>query len=78
MIAPPRRVALPPGSRDLNPIEHIWDVWEQGVKGHQQPSTNVTELWTALAIIWQVIPVERFQKLVESISHHVATVIKAR
>ncbi|GFU52395.1 hypothetical protein TNCV_3959091 [Trichonephila clavipes] len=28
--------------------------------------------------IWQVIPVERFQKLVESLPRHVAAVIKAR
>ncbi|GFX04374.1 hypothetical protein TNCV_3975211 [Trichonephila clavipes] len=36
------------------------------VYGHHTAPTNLTELWTALANIWQVIPVERFQKLVES------------
>ncbi|GFV48691.1 transposable element Tcb2 transposase [Trichonephila clavipes] len=25
----------PPKSPDLNPIEHLWDVLEQGVKGHR-------------------------------------------
>ncbi|GFV09652.1 hypothetical protein TNCV_2937631 [Trichonephila clavipes] len=40
--------------------------------------TNLTELWTAVANIWQVIPVESFQKCVESISHRVAAFIKAR
>ncbi|GFU35204.1 transposable element Tcb2 transposase [Trichonephila clavipes] len=47
------------------------------VKGHHTASTNLTELWTTLANIWQVIPVERFQKLVETMLRHVAAVIKA-
>ncbi|GFV43557.1 hypothetical protein TNCV_1690011 [Trichonephila clavipes] len=46
--------------------------------GHHTASTNLTELWTALAHIWQVIPAERFQKLVESMIGRVAAVIKAR
>ncbi|GFT60081.1 uncharacterized protein TNCV_2687531 [Trichonephila clavipes] len=49
-----------------------------GVKGHHAAPTKLTELWTALANIWRVIPVERFQKLVESMSRRVAAVIKAR
>ncbi|GFT16641.1 transposable element Tcb2 transposase [Trichonephila clavipes] len=63
---------------DLNPIEHLWDVSGQGVKGHHTAPTNLTELWKALANIWQVIPIEGFQKLVESMPRHVAAVIKAR
>ncbi|GFW22168.1 transposable element Tcb2 transposase [Trichonephila clavipes] len=70
-----RRVARSP---DVNPIEHLCDVLEQGVKGHRTAPTNLTELWTALANIWQVIPMERFQKLVESIPRRVAAIIKAR
>ncbi|GFT99496.1 uncharacterized protein TNCV_3239431 [Trichonephila clavipes] len=56
----------------------IMDVLEQGVKGHPTASTNLTELRIALANIWQVIPVERFQKLVESTPRRVAAVFKAR
>ncbi|GFX89007.1 uncharacterized protein TNCV_2853071 [Trichonephila clavipes] len=48
------------------------------MKGHHTAPTNLTELWTALANISQVIFVERFQKLVESISRCVTAVIKAR
>ncbi|GFU98903.1 hypothetical protein TNCV_3381491 [Trichonephila clavipes] len=44
---------------------------------HTAP-TNLTELWTALANIWEVFPVEPFQKLVESMPCLVAAVIKAR
>ncbi|GFX86211.1 uncharacterized protein TNCV_2560931 [Trichonephila clavipes] len=39
---------------------------------------NLTELWAALANTWQVIPVERFQTLIESMLRRVAVVIKAR
>ncbi|GFW20165.1 transposable element Tc1 transposase [Trichonephila clavipes] len=36
-------------SPDLNPIEHLWNILEQGGKGHHTASTNLTVLWTALA-----------------------------
>ncbi|GFS50915.1 transposable element Tcb2 transposase [Trichonephila clavipes] len=52
-----------PRSPDINPIEHLWDVLEQGVKCHHTAPTIRTELWTALANIWKVILMERFQKL---------------
>ncbi|GFW82428.1 transposable element Tcb2 transposase [Trichonephila clavipes] len=63
----------------------IWDLWcvyqppsiQFGVKGYHIAREDLTELWTALANIWQVIPVERFQK-VESMPRRVAAVIKAR
>ncbi|GFS97948.1 uncharacterized protein TNCV_2018861 [Trichonephila clavipes] len=68
----------PPRSPDLNPIEHLWGTLEQDVEGHHTAPTNLTELWTALANIWLVIPVERFQKFVESMPHRGAAFIKAR
>ena len=58
----------PPRNPDLNPIEYLWDVLEQCVKDHYT-AAYITEIWTALANIWQVILMERFQKLVESIPH---------
>ncbi|GFU48609.1 transposable element Tc1 transposase [Trichonephila clavipes] len=63
-------------SPDLNPIESLLDVLEQGMKGLHTASTNLTELLTALANIWQVIPVQRFQKLVESMPRRVTAVVK--
>ncbi|GFX60675.1 transposable element Tcb2 transposase [Trichonephila clavipes] len=56
----------------------LLDVLEQGVKCHHTAPKNITELWTALKNIWQAIPVERFQKLVESMPRPAATVIKVR
>ncbi|GBN10726.1 hypothetical protein AVEN_54213-1 [Araneus ventricosus] len=49
----------PPRSPDLNPIEHLWDVSEKSVKAHHTTPSTLTELWTALADVWQAIPVER-------------------
>ena len=54
---------------NLNPTEHLWDVFEQAVKGHHTvPQFNIC----------QVIPMEHFQKHFESMPHHVAAVINAR
>ncbi|GFY27938.1 hypothetical protein TNCV_4562921 [Trichonephila clavipes] len=50
----------------------------ESVKGHRPAPTNHTELRTALANIWQVMPVERFQKLVESMCRRMEAIIKAR
>ncbi|GFV96177.1 RNase H domain-containing protein [Trichonephila clavipes] len=41
----------PPRSPDLNPIEHLWDVLEQDVKGPHTAPTNHSESWPALANI---------------------------
>ncbi|GFT67304.1 transposable element Tcb2 transposase [Trichonephila clavipes] len=68
----------PPRSPDLNLIEPLWDVLDQGVKGHHITLTNLTELWTALTNIGHVIPVERLQKLVKSMPGRVTAVIEAR
>ncbi|GFV67216.1 transposable element Tcb2 transposase [Trichonephila clavipes] len=57
-----------PRSPNLNYIEHIWDVLEQGVKGHHLATTSLTESRTALGNICQVIPLPR----------HVAAIIKTR
>ncbi|GFT14069.1 hypothetical protein TNCV_3641531 [Trichonephila clavipes] len=54
------------------------NVLKQSVKSHHTEPTNLTELYTALANIWQIILVERFKKLVESMSHLAAAVFKAR
>ncbi|GFT89775.1 transposable element Tcb2 transposase [Trichonephila clavipes] len=68
-------LSWPPFSPHLNHIENIWDALEQGVKGHYMVSTNLTGL---LLNIGPVIPVERFQKLVEYMPRRVAAVIEVR
>ncbi|GFY07696.1 reverse transcriptase domain-containing protein [Trichonephila clavipes] len=54
----------------------LWGIFERDEKGYHTSPTILTKLWTALANIWLVIPVKLFQKLVESMSHRVAVVIK--
>ncbi|GFV42151.1 DDE_3 domain-containing protein [Trichonephila clavipes] len=71
-------IYCPPKSPDENPIEHLPDGLEQSVKCHHTVPTKLNELWTALANIWQVISVEHFQKLVESMPRRVVAIIKAR
>ncbi|GFV71964.1 transposable element Tcb2 transposase [Trichonephila clavipes] len=68
----------PPRSPVLNYFEHLCNVLELGMKGHHTAPTNLTEKWTTLANIWQAIPVERFQKIVESMLLRMAAIIKAR
>ncbi|GFU19050.1 uncharacterized protein TNCV_430841 [Trichonephila clavipes] len=63
---------------DLYPIENLWYVLKQGMVVHHTASENLTELCTALANIWQVIPVERFQKLGESMPRRVAAIIEGQ
>ncbi|GFU64689.1 transposable element Tcb1 transposase [Trichonephila clavipes] len=54
-----------PRSSYLNPIEPLWDVREQGVKRHHKAPMNLSELWTALANIWEIdSPVGRNQTTV--------------
>ncbi|GFV13306.1 hypothetical protein TNCV_3656261 [Trichonephila clavipes] len=48
------------------------------MESHHIAPANLTELWTALANSWQVIPVEHFQELDECMLRRKATVIKAR
>ncbi|GFU23787.1 transposable element Tcb2 transposase [Trichonephila clavipes] len=63
---------------NLNPADHLWDVLEQGVKGHHTASMSLFELWTALTKVLQVIPMESFLNLVESMPRRMAAVIRAR
>ncbi|GFW53169.1 transposable element Tc1 transposase [Trichonephila clavipes] len=41
---------------DLNPIEHLWDILEQGVKGRHTVPTNLTELCAAFANFGKSFP----------------------
>ncbi|GFU26598.1 hypothetical protein TNCV_1837261 [Trichonephila clavipes] len=54
------------------------DVLQHDLKGHHTAPANLTESQAALVNIWEVIPVERFQTLIEFMPRRVAAVIKAR
>ena len=63
----------PVQSPDLNPIENLWcDV--KGKVAEHKP-TNNAQLWNAVQLAWSSIPVERCQKLVDSMHRRCAAVI---
>ncbi len=45
----------PPQSRDLNPIEHIWDVVEREIRIMDVQPTNLLQLRDAIMSIWTKI-----------------------
>ncbi|GFX81120.1 hypothetical protein TNCV_1911121 [Trichonephila clavipes] len=70
-------------SDSMSCLDRDWSVEDRkreawSVKDHHTSATNLTELWTALANIWKVIQVERFQKLVESMPRRVADFMRTR
>ncbi|GFX79354.1 hypothetical protein TNCV_4517431 [Trichonephila clavipes] len=68
----------------LYPSQVLISYWLVGMFGtrHERPShiapTNLAELYTALANIWQVILIEWYQIFIESMPYGMAAVIKAR
>ena len=42
----------PAQSPDLNPIEHVWDRLERGIRGRTSPPKNLNELATAVEEEW--------------------------
>ncbi|GFW73451.1 transposable element Tcb2 transposase [Trichonephila clavipes] len=68
----------PPRNPDVYHIQYTWDVLKQNVKCHHTAPMNCTEVWTAVTNIREIIPVEHFRKLFESILRRVAAAIKVR
>lgn len=45
-----------PNSRDINRIEHIWDLMEQQLRPQQPPPCNICELCDHCLHIWYNLP----------------------
>lgn len=69
---------LPPRSPDLNPIEHAWDKLQRALENHSPVPQTLGELATVLPRLWQTIPAEDLNNLVESMPRRVEAVIEAR
>lgn len=69
---------LPPRSPDLNPIEHAWDKLQRALENHSPVPQTIAELTTLLPRLWQAIPAEDLNHLVESMPRRVEAVIEAR
>ncbi|TXT12784.1 hypothetical protein VHUM_01185 [Vanrija humicola] len=56
----------PPNSPDLNPIEHAWAELKRLIALEQPPPHNIEELWEVAQRVWQAMPTEFFNKLIET------------
>lgn len=64
----------PAQSPDLNPIEHLWkDVKVEVAKLRPK---NANDLWTAVQKVWSEIPIQRCQRLIESMPDRCVAVLK--
>ena len=66
----------PSQSPDLNPIEHLWNIVKIKRKGFK--ATSKDNLFDKITQIWNTIPMETLQKLVESMPERIQAVIAAK
>jgi len=65
----------PSQSPDLNPIEHLWDELERGLKKRTQHPKNESELEAAVKEEWTKIPYEKLNNLIESMPRRIEACI---
>ena len=68
----------PTQSPDLNPIEHLWHYFKRRLEEFEEPTSSVNELWDRVQRVWEEIPKEECQKLIESMPRRLAAVIRAK
>ena len=66
----------PAQSPDLNPIEMLWINVEKEVK--EKKAKNLNNLYRFIKEIWDIIPIDRFIGLIESMHCRCAEVIKQK
>ena len=66
----------PSQSADLNPIEHLWEELDRRVRCRNY--SNKDALYEALRNEWSKIPIDRLQKLVDSMPARCEAVLKAK
>lgn len=71
-------IIWPANSPDLNPIEHLWHYVKQQLQKYELPPRGVNELWERIQEVWDNIPIEVCQNLVESMPNRIQAVKKAK
>ena len=68
----------PPQSPDLNPIEHLWGELKRGIGKYYTDCPNIEVLWQRCKDVWNFIPSEKYQNLVDSMPRRIQAVLKAK
>jgi transposase len=67
-----------PQSPDINPIEHLWQHIKRRLGEYSTMPKGVWEIWERVAEVWNEIPPEVCQNLIESMPRRLEAVIKAK
>lgn len=68
----------PAQSPDLNPIEHVWDRLERGIRQRTTPPKNIHELAVAVEEEWFKLDSNFLENLVESMPRRIKAVIESK
>ena len=68
----------PAQSPDISPIEHQWVHLKRELGKYPKAPTGVWELWDRVVEVWNAIPPETCQNLIESMPRRLEAVIKAK
>ena len=73
-----RVMEWPSMSPDLNPIEHVWDMLDRGIRKRPIAPQTLQQLAEALIEEWERIPQENIRRIIRSMPHRCQAVIRAR
>lgn len=71
------KMVWPVQSRDLNPIENIWNMCKDQVQSVSKPK-NRDEMWKVVELKWQGLLQEVLKELVETMPCRIEAVLSAR
>ena len=73
-----RTLRWPPQSPDMNPIEHLWRYVKIKLALNLSQPKNADDMWTKFEQVWNAIPTNFCEKLIDSMPKRVKALIKAR
>ena len=68
----------PPGSPDMNIIEHVWAILKSQIKCRPKKPQNLDQLWVAAQEEWYAIPKEKIEALYDSIPRRIDALVDAK